>query len=160
MMCNLPTDFLQTCRGSTNLAIHRRLAKFIDNRSLWLECELLKWLAKFFIFGMTTHLLAKGSSWLEMLLFLNFFRKLILEPLLHCIHKLRVQDWFAALLCPSQKTRTSSLDVSNILCSNYFQKLHIVFHCIWILLKNCLRSLECMTIKYKIVNLRTCSFFG
>uniref|UniRef100_A0A164TKM0 Uncharacterized protein n=1 Tax=Daucus carota subsp. sativus TaxID=79200 RepID=A0A164TKM0_DAUCS len=67
MMCNLPTDFLQTCRGSTNLAIHRKLAKFIDNRSLWLECEFLKWLAKFFIFGMTTHLLAKRSSWLEML---------------------------------------------------------------------------------------------
>ena len=67
MMCNLPINFLQTRRGSTNLVMHRRLAKFIDNRSLWLECELLKWLVKFFIFDMTTHFLAKGCSWLEML---------------------------------------------------------------------------------------------
>ena len=67
MMCNLPTDFLQVCRGSTNLAIHKRLAKIIDNRSPWLECDFLKRLAIFFNFGMPTQLLAKGSSWLEML---------------------------------------------------------------------------------------------
>ena len=48
-MCNLPTDFLQTCRGSTNIIIQRRLTKIINNRWdivtkiinnrwVWLEC--------------------------------------------------------------------------------------------------------------------------
>ena len=67
-MCNHPTDFLQTCRGSTNIAIHRRLAKIIDNRFTWLEYDFFNMLAKFFIFGMPTHFLAKGFVWLEMLL--------------------------------------------------------------------------------------------
>ena len=60
MMCNLPTDFLHACRGSTNLAIHRRLAKIIDKGSVWLECEFLKRLTIFSIFGMPTQFLAKG----------------------------------------------------------------------------------------------------
>ena len=67
-MCNLPTDFLQTCRGSTKIAIHKRLAKIIDNRFMWLECDFFKRLAKFFIYGKPTHFLAKGCVRLEMLL--------------------------------------------------------------------------------------------
>ena len=67
-MCNLPTNFLQTCRGSTNLAIHRKLAKIIDNSSVWLGYEFFELLAKFFIFSMSTHLLAKSFRCLEMLL--------------------------------------------------------------------------------------------
>ena len=79
MICNLPTDFLQTCRGSTNIAIHRRLAKIIDNRLVWLECYFFRTLAIFFNFGMPTHFLAKGFVWLEMLLGSVFGVSLISE---------------------------------------------------------------------------------
>ncbi|WOG99876.1 hypothetical protein DCAR_0519232 [Daucus carota subsp. sativus] len=54
-MCNLPTDFLQTCRGSTNLAIHKRSAKIIDNSSIWLEYEFSSCWLNFFIYSMPRH---------------------------------------------------------------------------------------------------------
>ena len=66
-MCNLSTDFLQTCRGSTNIVIHRRLTKIIDNRYVWLECEFFIRLAKNFIFSMPTNILVNGFLRLEML---------------------------------------------------------------------------------------------
>ena len=68
MMCNLPTDFLQTYRGSTNIAIHRRLAKIIDYSFMWLECAFFNRLAIFFIYGRPTHFLPKDFARLEMLL--------------------------------------------------------------------------------------------
>ena len=61
-------DFLFWYLFSTNIAIHRRLAKIIDNRFTWLECDFFNMLIIFFIFGMTTQFLAKGFIWLEMLL--------------------------------------------------------------------------------------------
>ena len=67
MICNLPTDFLHAYRGSTNLVIHRRLAKILDKWPVWLECDFLKKLAIFFIFWMPTQSVAKEFSWLEML---------------------------------------------------------------------------------------------
>ena len=68
MMGNFSTDFLQTCRGSTNLVIHTRLTIIIDNRWAWLECIFLTMLAIIFNYGMPTHILANGTLWLEMLL--------------------------------------------------------------------------------------------
>ena len=74
MICNLPTDFLQICRSSTNIVIHRRLTKIIDNRFTWLDYDFFNRLAKFFIFGMPTQFLAKGFVWLEMLLSLIYIQ--------------------------------------------------------------------------------------
>ena len=62
MMCNFSTDFLRTCRGSTNIAIHRRLAKIIDIREAWLECVFFERLTINFIFGMPTHIFSQGLS--------------------------------------------------------------------------------------------------
>ena len=45
--------------------------KFLTERFTWLEYEFFNMLAKFFIFGMLTHFLAKGFVWLEMLLSIN-----------------------------------------------------------------------------------------
>ena len=66
-MYNLPTDLLETCRRSTNLAIHSWLVIIIDNWWAWLECRFLNALAIIFIFDKPTKLLVKGFSWLEML---------------------------------------------------------------------------------------------
>ena len=63
-MCNVPTDFLQLCRGSTNIFI---LAKTIEKGWRWLKCDIFKTLAIFFlIFDMLTHFLVKDFSWLKL----------------------------------------------------------------------------------------------
>ena len=54
------------CSGSTNIVIHRRLAR-IKGR-VWLECDIFMRLFIFFIFGMPTHFLVKSFSSLELLL--------------------------------------------------------------------------------------------
>ena len=61
-MCNLSTDFLQTCRGSTNLAIHRRLAKFIDNSRGWLELSFSSCWLIFFYFKYANLSFSQGFS--------------------------------------------------------------------------------------------------
>ena len=66
MMCNLSIYFLQTCRVSTNSAIHRRCAKIRDNSVCWSKSFSSCWV-KFFISSISTHLLVESFQWLEML---------------------------------------------------------------------------------------------
>ena len=63
MMCNHPTDFLQNCRGSTNIVIHKKLAKIIDNRFTWLEYDFFNRLAK----SISNHVKPLAKSWVGIL---------------------------------------------------------------------------------------------